>query len=315
MNYKETPELKEHKIKSELQDILNNTQVILDKEFDIPVYSKDKVYKFKKILVLSGGGVRGIAHVGALHGFSKLNYLDKFQEFACSSVGSLVITLYLVGYTPIEIFEFIKKLDLTKITNINILDIAKSFGVDNGSNLEYIIKRLIHAKNLDVDITLKDLYLKTSKKLLIVTTCLNTRSAEYLSYENYPNLPLYKAVLMSCAVPWFYKPISLNNKLYVDGGCIDNYPIKLYSDRLEDVIGLYLSGGDSPCISIDNLETYSYIVFQCLTSINDCSSKKNCTIDIVLDDINIVNYNLTSKQKVSMFNTGYNTVMDKFISL
>jgi NTE family protein len=312
--------IKEHEIKSELQELLNTTNITLDEKYDIPIYDHNySKKKFKKILVLSGGGIRGIAHIGAIHAFLKLNYLDKFQEFACSSIGSFLIALYLVGYTPIEIFELIKKIDITKLNNINLLDIVKSFGIDNGSNLEYLIKRLIHSKNVDSEITLKDLFLKTNKKLVITATCLNTLTVEYLSHENYPNLPLFKAVLMSCSIPWFYKPISLNNKLYVDGGCMDNYPIKLYDDRLEDVIGIYIIGGDNITDSIDNLETYSYKVFQCLNKGYDSYSKKtfrNYTIDIILDDeINILNFNLSPKQKLDMFMSGYNSIMNKFVNL
>ena len=114
------------------------------------------------------------------------------------------------------------------------------YGLDSGKSIEYIIKRLIQAKGFNDEITLSQLFNITKKKLTITTVCLNTQQVCYISYENHPDLPLYLAIRMSISIPLYYTPVVYKNMYYVDGGCIDNYPINIYKDRLDDVIGVYL---------------------------------------------------------------------------
>ena len=87
-----------------------------------------------------------------------------------------------MGYSPAELYDFIKLFDLNKIKNISILNIH-SFGFDTGHKFEYIIKRLIKGKGYSENITLKELYDKTNKKIILVTVCLNTMEVCYLSHE------------------------------------------------------------------------------------------------------------------------------------
>ena len=72
---------------------------------------------------------------------------------------------------------------------------------------------------------MKELYNKTNKYLSITSTCLTTQEAVYISHETFPNIPVWKAILMSCAIPLIFKPIEWENKLYIDGGLVDNFPL------------------------------------------------------------------------------------------
>ena len=69
----------------------------------------------KTKLVLSGGGIKGIAHVGALYALDKLDILNNITEFAGTSVGSLVLALYVIGYKPVEMYEFIKAFNFKSV--------------------------------------------------------------------------------------------------------------------------------------------------------------------------------------------------------
>lgn len=323
MSNKDNKDNIEEKIKIELMDLLSDEaiKVVIDPTFDIPVYvsQKNKKENYKKVLVLSGGGVLGVAYIGALQAFQDLNYLDKFEEFATTSVGTLIIGMYLMGYSPKELKEFTTSFDYGKIKNINILNIVNNFGVDDCSKLEYVIDRMITAKGLDEDITLRDLYLKTNKKFIITSTCINTMTVEYISHENSPNMSLAKAIRMSISIPLFYTPCKYNNKLYVDGGLMDNYPMSLYKDRSDEVVGIFLYNDNADTIDkIHNLEAYSYRIFQCFqksyTDRNLIAYEKN-TIKISIDSIGSVQYNLTKKQKSYMYDRGYQEVINYFKSI
>lgn len=289
--------------------------VKVDPKFDIPVYDKKKDRKKKTVLVFSGGGIKGVAHIGVLKGLDELGYLNNFDTFAGASVGSLILALYLVGYTPDELKEFILKFDLGRMKSINIFGILESFGLDSGKKFQYVLERLISAKNVDPNITLKELHEKVGKTFYFTTVCLNTHTVEYLSHEKYPDLPLITALRMTSAIPWFYTPVQYKGRLYVDGGCIDNYPINLFKDRLDDVMGFYITETNDVVDKIDNLEVATLRIFQCFMEGVNFNSKKGFekyTIDVNMESISIINYELDEKKKMELFKVGYDTILNIF---
>lgn len=304
-----------NKFGKKLLEILKDEKIIshIEDDCDIPIYdSSNKKNKNKKVLILSGGGIKGIAHIGAMKALDELNYLNNFEEFASASVGSLIIGMYLVGYSPNEMWEFVKRFDFGKLIKIDIFGLFENFGVDDGENITYVIKRLISSKAVNENITLKDIYLKTKKKFMFTTVCINSKKTVYMSHENYPNMPLYKAILMSISIPWFYSPVKYNGNLFIDGGCMDNYPIHKYKNRLDDVIGIYLTEGDDYIEKFDNIEVYSQRVLECLGEGVNFNSKKGFekyTINLHVEPISFINFNINVETKEKIYNKGYKTIM------
>ena len=111
----------------------------------------------------------------------------------------------------------------------------------------FIITALVEKKNVSKKITFKELYDKFKVKLVISGTCLNDASVHYFSYDLTPSMQVLKAVRISLSIPLLFKPYKYDNKLWIDGGSIDNYPIALFKDKLSDVIGILLD------------DTYEYI--------------------------------------------------------
>jgi len=279
-------------------------------DFDIPDQPN-----IKKVLVLSGGGIRGVAHIGVLQALKDINYLDKIEEFAGTSVGALILGIFLLGYSPKELWDFIINFDFKNIKSISIANIMYQYGLDSGKSIEYIIKRLIQAKGFNDEITLSQLFNITKKKLTITTVCLNTQQVCYISYENHPDLPLYLAIRMSISIPLYYTPVVYKNMYYVDGACIDNYPINIYKDRLDDVIGVYLVESKKTTEKIGNLEKYLFLVMQCLTegvTYNATKGYEKYTIRVNMDPIISFNFNIANDKKKKMFDRGYQSVIDFF---
>lgn len=307
--------VKELELELELEPEQVEVKTIIEEnvESDIPYYKSNIAQK--TVLVLSGGGVKGIAHIGVLKALEQLRMLKRFHTFAGTSIGSVILGLHLVGYKPDEIKEFIIKFDLNKIKSINILGVLDSFGIDKGDKLQYVLERLISAKNIDPFITLDALHKQINKTFYFTTVCLNTGLVEYLSHENFPDLPFVTALRMSSAIPWYYSPISYNSKLYVDGGCIDNYPVCLFKDRIEDVVGVYLLETHDVVEQISNIETVTLRIFQCfMTGVNFNSQKgfESCTVTVNMDAISIINYDVDLDQKIKMFNIGFDAVINKY---
>lgn len=277
-----------------------------------PTLTKINKLENKEILVLSGGGIKGIAFIGALQALKDNKLLDILNIFTGTSIGSLISALHIIGYEPEVMYDFIKKFDLEKMKHINVIHILDKFGLDDRENLKYVIGKLIMAKGIDPNISLLDLYIKTNKKINFTTVCVNTRKAVYLSYETDPNISFIKSIMMSLAIPLYYTPVEHNGCLYIDGGCIDNYSIGLHKNALDKVLGLYLTEETTDVDKICDIETYLIHVLGCLSHGIDFNATKGFesnTITIKLESINIIDYGLNNNKKDELFKCGYDAIV------
>ena len=266
-----------------------------------------------KILVLSGGGIKGISHIGAIKCLEKLNILKDIDTFIGTSIGSFISGMLCMGYTPKEIKTFVFKLnyELIKDTDFNLF--IESYGLDDGTKIEHIIKTLIKQKFENVNITLNELFKITNKTFISVTTCVNTGNTHYLDHINSPNIPLYIAIKMSLSIPFLFCPVVYNGVLYADGGLTCNYPIDIFSDRINEVFGVYLYN-ISKKNTIESLQDYIIkLIFSATDNVTCELLKKyikNTTI-IKLENMEITNFDVTLKQKKELYLKGLNTCLDK----
>ena len=298
-----------------MQDIDKNIQselnTILKKNKEIP-YNK-------KVLVLSGGGTKGLIYIGVFKALEELKILENIHTFSTSSVGALMCSLFLIGYTVKEMEDFIYLFDLKKLTCIESLnDISPNnlflnMGLDDGENIHKIFNKLLKAKGLKENITLLELYQINKKKFITTSVCLNTRSIEYISHETYPNLRVSDAIRMTSSVPLYYTPVIYNDKYYVDGGCIDNYPICEFKENIEEVIGIYLNSDFEFC-NIKNFKEYFMCVLQTLSDgyvYNSIRGFDKYTI-IIKTKINFLQFELSKEEKNELINLGYEKTIDYF---
>lgn len=169
-------------------------------------------------LALSGGGVRGVAHIGILKALDEMGV--SIQMIAGTSAGSLVGCLYAAGLKPDEIFQVVKSLSLIK-------SVRPAWALTGLFNLEGL-KELLH-KNIPLNSF-------ESLKLPLVVTATDIRKgqAHYFSSGE-----LYPAVLASCSIPALFNPVAFDGNLYVDGGLTDNLPVKPIREQCDFIIGCH----------------------------------------------------------------------------
>jgi len=306
-------------IADELSSICDVSVNIKD-DFDLPIYVDKVAQKIditnKNIMVLSGGGIKGIAYVGVIKAIEELNVLQNFKIIAGTSVGALFAALISLGYSGDELEEFMLKFNLNKLKMVNISNLFENYGLDDGNRLVYMLNRLICAKGYSKDITLGELYENTGITLYITTVCVNTRDVIYINHNDYPQITLTDAVRRSVSIPGYYVPVMYDDNIYIDGGCIDNFPIQLFKDKLDKVLGLNISETFDKCDSINNLESYFRLIYQCFmkgVTINSKKGYEKYTTDINLESINILNYGIDVDTKKELINAGYKAIMDKFM--
>lgn len=167
-------------------------------------------------LVLSGGGARGIAHIGVLKALEELGV--QFSCIAGTSAGALIGTLYSFGYKPDEIIKIIISTSFLK----SIKPAWTLSGLLKLDSLAALLVKYIPENNFD---TLKI-------PMTIAATDIQLGKPEYFTKGE-----LYSAILASCCVPAVFNPISFNGKTYIDGGILDNLPASSIRQKCDFLIG------------------------------------------------------------------------------
>lgn len=262
----------------------------------------------KTILILGGGGIKGIAHIGALQYLEEKKILENIKIFAGSSIGGILCALLVIGYTPDEIMNFINLFNINKLKSFDPENFLTNFGLDKGEKLIFILNKLFELKKINQNITFKNLYELTKKELILTGVCMNDKQVHYISHITYPNMPVILGMRISASVPLWFHPVIYEGKMFIDGGCVDNYPISYFKNKLNETLGLYLNENIEYNKNINNIETFLFELFKCFyiglnTNLINGFEKETIIIDIM--QINMMNFDLTQKNKEELFNCGY----------
>jgi len=176
-----------------------------------------------------------VAYLGALEVLEKRGILGQIKRVAGASVGGLNALLLSLGYSPAETRKILWKLDFR-----NFLDddwglvrdtrrFVRSFGWYKGDFFRHWVGELIRAKVGASDATFRDLSEHGCLDLSLVVTNLATGFSEICSLEHTPNMPVADAMRMTISIPLFFTAVpGKGHDLYVDGGLLRNYPVKLF---------------------------------------------------------------------------------------
>ena len=271
-----------------------------------------------KNLVISGGGVKIIAIIGVIKYLEEKNLLNNIHKFYGTSAGSLLCLLIILGFSSSEIIKFIETFNMEKIFHVNTDDFFTNYSICNNNKFEKLIKLFINFKittndleNIDnnfEDITMLELFNKTNKFLTITTISLKQKKAIYIDHLNFPNLPVCKAILMSCSIPLIFQPIPWEDDLYIDGALIDNFPLfTIPHNEVKYTLGLETSINHSINYSCSDIYDYLLNIYKIITQTN--KKYKNYNIISIIIDPNIVSssidINLSLEIKILLINEGY----------
>jgi NTE family protein len=293
---------------------ISNVNEYLDTKL-YKLLGKPKTISIKSILVLSGGGIKGLAHIGGLKAMKELHLLKHIKTIVGTSIGALFGYLHTIGYTPEELYEFIMTFDLKKLKSLDPAGFFNDFGLDNGDRFIMVLSKMTETKGFNKNITFKELFKKTGLTLIVSASCMNDKQAYYFSHKNNPDMSVILAVRMSTAFPIYFMPVLYDGKMFLDGGCIDNYPVQLFYDNINAVIGFYLTETREYIKDIKNAEEFLINLVQCLFEGVTCNSVKGfekITVAIKIPNINALDLDLTDLKKSEIYSHGYNAVIKWF---
>jgi NTE family protein len=275
-------------------------------------------------LVLQGGGVKGIAYVGAFQQLQALGMLDRMQRVAGTSAGAITAALLALRYTPQEIqwltFKAIDFQDFEDGGATGIIRLFRRFGWYKGDYFLHLMRCLVEIKTGNQHSTFGDLQAKGFRDLHVFATDVSTGQSIEFSAGTTRNVEVAKAVRMSMSIPLFFAsvdfPFDANHDVFVDGGVLRNYPIDTFdtppphASINPQTLGLSLSSGPSPRVQIDSLPRYGTTLFKTLldTQVIDLQTNPaDLERTALINDLNIptTDFQLTDQQKCALIGQGY----------
>jgi len=206
--------------------------------FSLGLFGQDSLPKkdVKVGLVLSGGGAKGLAHIGALKVIEEAGV--KIDYIGGTSMGAIIGALYASGYSAGELDSIFKSIDFTSLIQDNLPRSAKTFyekedseryavtlpfnkfkisvpkAYSGGQNIYHLlVKLLYHVKDVN-----------DFSQLPIPFVCIGTNletGEEVLLNKGY----LPEAIMASGTLPSLFEPATVDGKILIDGGVVNNYPI------------------------------------------------------------------------------------------
>lgn len=274
-------------------------------------FAQDSITTNKKPkigLVLSGGGAKGLAHIGVLKVIDSLGI--KVDYIGGTSMGAIIGGLYASGYSGKDLEYLFNHVDIEALLQDYTPRNSKSFyekrndeiyavtlpfykfkvGLPSGYskglyNFNLLSKLTLHVSDVDD-------FSKLKTPFFCIATDAETGEEVILDKGN-----LAKALVTSGALPTLYNPIEIDGKLLIDGGVVNNYPVEELRKRGADfIIGVDVQDGLK---SRDQLNDVTSLLGQ----INSYSMAEKMTKKIKQTDIyikpDIKGYNVISFDKVS----------------
>ena len=245
--------------------------------FFLPLIAFTQEKDVKIGVVLSGGGAKGLAHIGALKVIEEAGI--QIDYIGGSSIGAIVGALYASGYSASQLDSIFQEINFNFLIQDEVPRSAKTFyekeetekyaltlpfddfiisfpsGLSRGQNLYNLMSRLTtHLGNV-----------QDFSKMPIPFFCIasNIETGEEVILDSGS---LAKAVSASGAIPSVFSPVKIDGKLLTDGGVTNNYPVSELRERGADII----IGVDVQDSLADKKQLRS--VFDILTQINNFNS-------------------------------------------
>ena len=183
-----------------------------------------------KHLVISGGGPNLIQTLGAIQYLEKNKFIDlnNIETIYGTSSGAIIGSLICMKYDWETINDYIIKRPWQEVFKIKVEKILEAYtkkGIFDSKTIEKCFKPLLDAKDISMTVTLEEFYKYSKIELHFFTFEINDFKVEDISYLTHPKLPLLTAIQMTCGLPVIVTPVCIDNKCYIDGGIICNYPL------------------------------------------------------------------------------------------
>ena len=244
-------------------------------------------------LVLSGGGIRGVAHIGAIKALDEHGIFP--SHIAGTSAGAIVGALYAQGCSWEEILEFFKT---TQIFSIDKYARNKPGFVDTEKFYDHF-KTYFPRDSFDV----------LEKPLYITATNILDGTLKVFHQGE-----LIRPVLASAAFPGLFAPVKIEKGYYADGGILNNFPVDLVQDHCDKIVGVYVNPFEKVKIR-DLRHAYSIMerAYKIRMSTDSLSKFRDC--DLIISAKALSKYKTFYLKDIdTIFDIGYNAAKEALLN-
>jgi NTE family protein len=241
-------------------------------------------------MVLSGGGSRGLAHMGVLKAMAEEGIEP--DCIAATSAGAIVAALYAAGYPADEVLQFFATLHPYRISKLalrkpGIIDTEKSVA----DFLGYLPQ---------------DSFEALGKRLFLTATDLVGARLEIFSSG-----PLIRVILASSSAPMIFTPTEIDGRWYSDGGILDNFPVDPLVGLCDRILGVYAS----PIRTIDRSDLKSSLAVSLRAfeiGMFSASRRKFHQCDLVISPEQLGGYgNFDTRHYAEIMDIGYRAARER----
>lgn len=206
-------------------------------------------------LVISGGGLKGLAALGAVHVLKKRGELRGVKTMVGTSAGALVCAALACGRNPMDVMRVVAQTSVKP--EFDLARLGTSFGIDTGRGVTDLIDAVLGKRY-----TFADVFHQHGVKLVVCVTNVTERKPEYLGPDTHPDMDIALALRMSCSVPLYFAAVKIQDAVYVDGVLTDNFPCEwpLTHGKCRQVLGIKFTTNRGPVTGIDS---YISALVQC----------------------------------------------------
>jgi NTE family protein len=243
--------------------------------------------KYSAGLVLSGGAIRGIAHLGVIQACIEKKIL--IDIISGTSAGALVGAFFAQGFPPEEILKIISGKKIFDLFRLSFPGTG-FFKIDG---LRKILTSHLKAKNIE------DL----PTKLIITVTNIREGKVEYLSHG-----PLVDSLIASASIPALFEVTHINSADYIDGGVLDNLPVEPLRNICKKIIAVYVN----PLGPVDKIRHPAQMAERAFhLAISSENRRKIELVDYYIEPWKLISYGMFDLKKADeIYRIGYEAAIE-----
>ena len=242
-------------------------------------------------LVLSGGGARGFAHLGVIKALEELGV--KIDQISGTSAGAIAGAFYCHGYKPDQILEIISTTGFLK----SVRPAWAWTGLLSLEGFREVLLKYLPENSFE------------SLKIPLTIAATEIRHGRVTYFNSGELVP---RILASSSIPALFNPMVLDGHVYVDGGIMDNMPVRPLVGKCDFIIGSH-SNPVGEFLNIKNVKEITERSLLISINVNSSHSKAQCNVVIEPPDLNKFSTFDLSRGK-EIFEIGYEFVKQNFSS-
>jgi len=243
--------------------------------------------KFRTGLVLSGGAVRGIAHLGVLQAL--IEHKISINIISGASAGALAGALFSEGYSPFEILDIFSKKKFYEFVRISF----PRSGFLKVDGLKKLLNKHLKTKRLE------------ELPVPLVVSATNFREGKI---EYFESGQLIDVLIASSSIPFLFEMQKIDGIPYTDGGVMDNLPIEPIRSRCRNIIAVHVN----PLGQYETVKNPLQIIERTFhLAVASAIQRKKSLADLFIEPQGLTEYGLLDLRKAkTIFQIGYDSAKE-----